>query len=230
MGSRLAPIVLFDIDGTVLTFDGPPPGPGRTSLERAMRDLHAFDRATEGIRVAGGTDRALARSMLRRAGADESDEAIERVIACYLGHLEAILREHRYRPIGDVALAVRLLEQAGAVVGLATGNVRQGARLKLHSAGLATAFHIDRGGYGCDAEPRADIVRTGVERCRAAANAGAPIVVVGDTEHDVRAGRAVGARVVGVARDEEGRRELANAGADAIVDACGEALVREVLA
>jgi phosphoglycolate phosphatase len=204
-------IVLFDIDGTVLTFDGPPPGPGRMSLERAMLDLHAVDRATDGIRVAGGTDRALARAMLRRAEADESDGAIERVIACYLGHLEALLQKRRYRPIGDVALAVRLLEQEGAIVGLATGNVRRGARLKLHSAGLATTFQIDRGGYGCDAEPRAEIVQKGVDRCRAGANAEARVVVVGDTEHDVR-------------------QELASAGADAIVDACGEALVRAVLA
>src|SRR5580692_11620092 len=115
--NALAPIVLFDIDGTVLTFDGPPPGPGRTSLERAMKDLHAFDRATEGIRVAGGTDRGLARAMLRRASADESDASIERVIARYLGHLETILLTERYRPIGDVALAVRMLEERSAVVG-----------------------------------------------------------------------------------------------------------------
>lgn len=226
--ASIAPIVLFDIDGTVLTFDGPPPGPGRTSLERAMRDLHAFERATDGIRVAGGTDRSLARAMLRRASADESDAAIERVIACYLGHLEKILETERYRPIGDVALAVRRLEERSAVVGLATGNVRHGAWLKLGSAGLAALFAIERGGYGCDAEPRAEILRKAVERCTSAANVGAPVVVVGDTERDVQAGRAIGARVIGVARDEEARRELAEAGADAIVEACGEALVHEV--
>ena len=229
MPPPLAPIVLFDIDGTVLTFDGPPPGPGRTSLERAMMDLHAFDRATEGIRVAGGTDRGLARAMLRRASADESDASIERVIACYLGHLETILLTERYRPIGDVALAVRMLEERSAVVGLATGNVRHGARLKLASAGIAASFAIERGGYGCDAEPRAEILRKAVERCTSAANAGAPVVVVGDTERDVEAGRAIGARVIGVARDDEARRELARAGADAIVDACGEALVRQIV-
>jgi phosphoglycolate phosphatase len=226
--SHCAPIVLFDIDGTVLTFDGPPPGPGRMSLERAMKELHAFERATDGIRVAGGTDRGLARAMLRRASVDDSDHAIERVITCYLGHLERILQTERYRPIGDVALAVRGLERRSAVVGLATGNVRQGARLKLESAGLAATFALDRGGYGCDAEPRAEILRKAVLRCTSAANAGAPVVVVGDTERDVQAGRAIGARVIGVARDEEARRELADAGADAIVEACGEALVHEV--
>jgi phosphoglycolate phosphatase-like HAD superfamily hydrolase len=56
------------------------------------------------------------------------------------------------------------------------------------------------------------------------------LVVVGDTRHDVEAGRAAGARVVGVATDEESRAELAAAGADAIVSACGEELVRAVMA
>jgi phosphoglycolate phosphatase-like HAD superfamily hydrolase len=54
--------------------------------------------------------------------------------------------------------------------------------------------------------------------------------VVGDTDRDVEAGRALGARVVGVATSESARRELEAAGADAIVAACGEALVDAVLA
>jgi phosphoglycolate phosphatase-like HAD superfamily hydrolase len=53
-------------------------------------------------------------------------------------------------------------------------------------------------------------------------------VVVGDTDHDVRAGRAIGARVVGVAMDARARAELETAGADAIVDACGDDLVNAI--
>ena len=61
-------VVLFDLDGTVLTYEGGAPGPGRTALDAAMRDLYALEEATKGLRVAGGTDRALARSLLARAG------------------------------------------------------------------------------------------------------------------------------------------------------------------
>jgi hypothetical protein len=39
--ARLPRVVLFDRDGTVLTFEGSPPGPGRTALERAMLELFA---------------------------------------------------------------------------------------------------------------------------------------------------------------------------------------------
>lgn len=56
-------LVLFDIDGTVLTFQGPTPGPGRTALNRAMLELHGVERATEHVRVAGEpTLRSLGRS------------------------------------------------------------------------------------------------------------------------------------------------------------------------
>ena len=220
-------VVLFDLDGTVLTFDGPPPGPGRTALELAMRSLHAFERATEGIRVAGGTDRALARAMLQRAGAMDDEAAIARVLASYVMHLEAELRTRRYRPIGNVVDTVGRLQAFGVTVGLATGNTRDGARLKLTSAGLGATFDLSRGAYGCDAEERAEIVRLAASRC--GASGGEAVVVVGDTERDVHAGRAIGARVVGVATDDAARRELREAGADAIVETCGDALVAAIL-
>jgi phosphoglycolate phosphatase-like HAD superfamily hydrolase len=223
----LSRVVLFDLDGTVLTFEGAPPGPGRTALERAMVELYARERGTEGIRVAGGTDRALARAMLRRAGVDDDDPTIERLLRCYLAHLEDVLRTRRYHPIGDVARIVASLRERGAVVGAATGNLREGARLKLSSAGLAHAFDLSFGGYGDDAEPRAEIVRVAAARCGAGPDT--MLVVVGDTRFDVEAGRAAGARVVGVATNDESRAELEEAGADAIVETCGEELVRAVM-
>ncbi|HTB71669.1 MAG TPA: HAD family hydrolase [Polyangiaceae bacterium] len=229
-----SPVVLFDLDGTVLTFEGPPPGPGRTALDRAMRDLYAREDASRGIRFAGGTDRGLVRALIERH--DRADDAaIERVIASYLEHLDAVLKTRRYRPVGDVAACVASLRGRGAGVGVATGNVRAGARLKLASAGLASTFDLAMGGFGCDAELRAEIVQTAVDRCRTGMRkdgkdgAAAPIVVVGDTEHDVRAARAVGARVVGVAMSEAAHEELLAAGADAIVRTCGDELVNAVL-
>jgi phosphoglycolate phosphatase-like HAD superfamily hydrolase len=220
-------VVLFDLDGTVLSFEGPPPGPGRMALEREMLELYACERATDGIRVAGGTDRALARSMLMRAGMSDDDAAIARVLCAYVAHLEVILRTRQYRPIGEVASAVEALRARGAIVGAATGNLREGARLKLASAGLAATFDLSFGAYGDDAERRADIVRLAAERC--GATAGAKLIVVGDTRYDVEAGRAAGARVVGVATNDAARAELEAAGADAIVPACGDELVQAAM-
>jgi phosphoglycolate phosphatase len=223
----LTRLVLFDIDGTILSFRGPSPGPGRTALNRAMLELHGVERATENVRVAGGTDPALARALLGRAGIPADDAAITNLLVSYLRHLQAVLETRRYYPVGDVQGLVRALREREVRVGLATGNTRAGAEIKLASAGLLSTFSLDHGGFGSDAELRADIVRQAILRC---APDGATVVVVGDTKHDVAAGRAVNARVVGVAASEEARAELVAAGADAIVGACGDALLREVLA
>jgi phosphoglycolate phosphatase-like HAD superfamily hydrolase len=166
--------------------------------------------------------------MIQRAGAMDDEAAIARVLASYVMHLEAVLRTRRYEPIGDVAGAVERLQAHGVVVGVATGNTRDGARLKLASAGLGATFAMERGAYGCDAEARAEIVRLASLRC-GAGDGGDGVVVVGDTDLDVRAGRAIGARVVGVATDEASRHELREAGADAIVETCGDALVAAII-
>ncbi len=166
--------------------------------------------------------------MLRRAGLGEHDEAVSGLLAAYEARLRVVLQTRRYRPVGDVVGAVRKLEGRGAVVGIATGNTRAGAALKLGSAGLSSVFDAALGGYGCEAELRADIVRLAAARCgRGAAPA---VVVVGDTEHDVAAARAVGAKVVGVAISPAARAELQAARADAVVDACGDELVAAVAA
>ena len=93
---------------------------------------------------------------------------------------------------------------------------------------MTPTFDLERGGFGCDAEPRAEIVRLAAKRCGARSDT--RVVVVGDTEHDVRAARAVGAWAVGIANDAKSRAELAAAGADAIVGGCHPELVDAVLA
>jgi len=216
-------IVLFDLDGTVVTFEGAAPGPGRTAMGRASRALFGEDH-TEGVRFAGGTDKAIARTLLERASRAVDDESVQRLLDTYVVHLLEVLQTRRYRPVGEVASAVEVCTARGACVGIATGNIRRGAQIKLASAGLSGVFSVERGGYGCDHELRAEVVRKGVERCGGEGQ----VIVVGDTKQDVDAARAVGALVVGVAVNEATRRELVESGADAIVDACGPELVAAI--
>jgi phosphoglycolate phosphatase-like HAD superfamily hydrolase len=138
-----------------------------------------------------------------------------------------VLTSRRYRANGDVHGCVAALRARGAVVGLATGNLREGARHKLTSAGIEGCFDLALGGYGGDAELRAEIVRTAARRC--GATDGDDVVVVGDTEFDVLAARAAGARCVGVAISAAARTELEHTKIPAIVDDCGDALVEAVL-
>jgi phosphoglycolate phosphatase-like HAD superfamily hydrolase len=88
---------------------------------------------------------------------------------------------------------------AHAAVGLGTGNVREGARIKLSRAGLFERFSF--GGFGCDAEDRAELLRIGAQR--GAAQLSLPlsdcrVVVIGDTPKDIAAANAIGAECIAV--------------------------------
>jgi phosphoglycolate phosphatase-like HAD superfamily hydrolase len=111
---------------------------------------------------------------------------------------------------------LELLEARGdALLGLLTGNVADGARLKLRAAGIAPdRFRV--GAYGSDHADRACLPAIAAERAAALLSRvprGDEIVILGDTPSDMTCGRAVGARAIGVATGSFSVGDLTAAGA-----------------
>jgi phosphoglycolate phosphatase len=107
----------------------------------------------------------------------------------------------------------------GLALGLLTGNILEGARLKLGSAGLWGRFDIGR--YGSDREVREELPAVAIERARA--HWGHPLkpadtVVIGDTPRDVGCGRAGGTRTLAVATGHFSAMDLEKAGADHVLE------------
>ena len=97
---------------------------------------------------------------------------------------------------------------------LGTGNIREGARIKLDRVGLFARFGF--GGFGCDDEDRTALLRRGAER--GADSLGLTleevrVVVVGDTPKDVAAAHGIGAESVGVGTGSFTAEALVGAGA-----------------
>jgi HAD superfamily hydrolase (TIGR01549 family) len=210
--------LLFDLDGT-LTKGG---GAGSRALGKA---LHAKPRAVEelrAMRLDGMTDRAIARALLaaehdaqvpfqERLQQIREDE-IDHTLHHYLLNLEAACAEKPYEPLPGVReLLLRLTSKS--LLGLCTGNVERGAEIKLRSAGLWGAFQF--GGYGSDAEPRAEIVR--IAWARAQKLGAREALVIGDTPRDILAARDAGLCVCAVATGRWSVKELAEHGPDIIV-------------
>jgi phosphoglycolate phosphatase-like HAD superfamily hydrolase len=102
----------------------------------------------------------------------------------------------------------------GVAIGLGTGNVERGARIKLGRVGASDRFRF--GGFGCDAEDRAELIGVGADR--GAAMLGAPrsacrVVVIGDTPRDVAAAQANDAECIAVATGHYDVESLTDAGA-----------------
>lgn len=206
-----AAIYLFDIDGTLVSTGGA----GRRAM-RAAFDRRWPGRAAEALTFGFGgmTDRAIVRAGAIALGTEPTEALIDEVLVSYVGCLEDELRQvsshdgelddgpgGRFVVHPGVLAAVdRARSSDASAVGLGTGNVREGARLKLSRGGLHDRFAF--GGFGCDAEDRAELLRIGAARGAARlgrALADCRVVVIGDTPRDVDAAHAIGAECVAVA-------------------------------
>jgi phosphoglycolate phosphatase len=197
-------LYLFDIDGTLLDAHGS----GRGAFDDVMTELHGVNNASAGIRYGGKTDHAIVDEIFRARlgrGADEAERAT--FLAAYVPKLATRLQAHGVIVLEGAVAALDFLT-GKARLGIATGNVREGADVKLAAAGLAGRFEL--GGYGCDAIVRADLVARAIERARDSGEV-TEVVVVGDTIHDIAAARACDATVCAVATGSDSADALAHA-------------------
>lgn len=207
-GNR-AKVVLFDLDGTLVKAGGA----GRLALNRAVERLYGLKDVCFKFSLAGRMDRdnfelAFKAARGRRPTARER-RGLE---AAYLRRLplevRRAVREKRYAKIPGISkLIEKLSRRPEVLVGLGTGNMERGARIKLRPSGLLRYFAF--GGYGSDGRSRVHMLRVAVRRAkailRARMPAGGPIApgsvfVIGDTPRDVRAGKKAGYRTGAVTR------------------------------
>ncbi len=104
------------------------------------------------------------------------------------------------------------------LLGLATGNIEEGARLKLERGGLESFFSF--GGFGSDAEDRTDLIRIAIERGRQKNGHSHPekSFVVGDTPRDIVHGKEAGAHTLAVASGNYSLDDLKSYKPDAAVE------------
>ena len=212
--------LLWDIDGTLTKSAGA----GMRALASALTHSAASEHL-RGMRLDGMTDRAIVRALLsaagdpartleERAGAVQ-DAAIDAVLEQYLVALASECANKSYFAQPGIAeLIPRLADRGDLLLGLCTGNLERGAELKLTAAGLWPRFRF--GGYGSDAEHRAEIVSTAWTRAQAlGATSG---LVIGDTPRDILAAHEAGLPACGVATGRWSTRELSEQGADCVIE------------
>lgn len=208
-------VLLFDIDGTLIRSGGA----GLAALETALAGAFGFRGSTASVSLSGRTDHGIVADLLALAGVADTPDNRLRLLEAYLDALPAALHARPGMVLpGVVALLDALRERAHVAVGLLTGNVREGARVKLSHYGLAERFPF--GGYGDQHADRDDVARAALEA--AAGHLGTfdrdGIWVIGDTPFDVKCGRAIGARVIGVLTGWHGRAEMEACRPDLLLD------------
>ena len=195
-------LVLFDIDGTILLTAGA----GRRAIVTAISEAVGNSTALHQVRFDGKTDPQIVTDLLEAAGHSGPHEA-ERVNALcrrYVDLLELELQQPTSRTTvmpGILALLDRLEAESGVVLGLLTGNLADGAALKLKSGGLdPQRFRV--GAYGSDAAHRPALPPIAARRAEpyfGRVPSGSDVVIIGDTPADIACGECISARAVGVA-------------------------------
>ncbi|MGC3997903.1 MAG: HAD hydrolase-like protein [Anaeromyxobacter sp.] len=211
-------VILLDIDGTLLHCGGA----GRRSLELALADrCGPLDGRLASLRLDGMTDRLIVREALALLAHPFTETACDEVLAAYLVHLRREIHGPGYRVLPGVEPLLGRLAEAGTAHGLCTGNIADGALLKLARGGLDVWFDWGERairGFADDGEARERLVAAAVARATRHLPDLAPaeVLVVGDTPRDVAAAHAVGCRALGVATGHYDQAALAACGADAV--------------
>ncbi|MBI3465866.1 MAG: haloacid dehalogenase-like hydrolase, partial [Planctomycetes bacterium] len=170
-------------------------------MYRAFQAEFQVPEVKDGVPFAGRTDRAIVRDLFALHAIADSPSNRDRFVASYLGHLPACLSERQGKVLPGVSeLLEQLRARTDVVVGLLTGNLRNGARTKLGHFGLF--HHFAFGGFGDHQMDRNDVAREALGEVRkhvAVQVSVEQIWVIGDTPLDVLCARSIGARVLAVA-------------------------------
>lgn len=217
MTNDRTPIVLWDVDGTLLRA----PGLGPRAFRQAVAEVTGSTWDVQPMELAGRTDRYIALRLLEQAGVPDPAlvpavlAAAERIYTELAGELARVLRV-----LPGIPTALTTLGERGAVQTLVTGNLRPIAEAKVTTGGLEHHLRLELGGYGSDEHTeRAELVRHALDRLqRAGATAASRDVwVVGDTEQDFACADANGVRCALVATGSCTIDELNGLGADLVV-------------
>ena len=144
-------LLLFDIDMTLIRTAGA----GRLAMDRALEDVLGIPEVSKGILFDGRTDYGI---FLEAIGRHSETPAalLPAMQAAYLEYLPAALEEKGGIVLAGVAELLDALDARGAAMGVATGNMREGAAAKLGFFGLWERFR--GGGFGDNVLIRSELI------------------------------------------------------------------------
>jgi phosphoglycolate phosphatase len=210
-------LFLFDVDGTLVTARGA----GRTAFGRALREIYTATGPIDTFDFRGRTDPQIVFGLLRDAGlAEERIRArLDEFFAAYVRELDEVIGDGARVQVmpGMPEVLEALGRRSDALVGLLTGNIEPGARVKLRPTGLWPLFRV--GAFGSDDADRRRLPAIACERARALTGRDFPferVTIIGDTPLDVDCARACGARAIAVATGFHSADELAACAPDAL--------------
>ena len=189
-------LVLFDLDGTLVNAGGA----GRTSLRKAIKELYGVEPEFDHSLISGRTDLdnfSIVYSLIKK-GKKPTAAEMKKMKAKYLEILptevHAVVRCKKYDLVPGVEKFLKMLaKDKDVILGLGTGNLEEGAKIKLEPSKLASYFTV--GGYGEDGQTREEMLQAAVKRAEKKFKTKLEpdqVYVIGDTHRDICAAKNCG--------------------------------------
>ncbi len=212
-------IVLFDIDGTLISTGGA----GTKSLNIAFEEVLGIRETFKNFEMAGKTDVQIIKEGLLIHGINPTFTLIQELIKHYLKNLEKQMNNNAKHLKPGVLSFLNIIQMLKYPTGLLTGNLENGARIKLEPFGLNSYFPF--GAFGSDHEDRRYLLPVALTRFSRISKYRVPFqqcIVVGDTPRDIACAKPYGAKVIAVATGPYSFEELSKTGADLVVQDLSE--------
>jgi pyrophosphatase PpaX len=202
--------LLFDLDGTLVD-----------SIELILASArHAFTGFGGTIPTDDEWRAGIGRPLLTMFREFTGDEVDAQRLAVRYREYQLEHHDRLLRPYEGVVELLRDLDRAGHPMALVTSKAGWLAKRALELAGVADLFSVL---VGCDScvnhKPHPEPVERALELLSVEPG---QALFVGDSSHDVEAGRAAGVFTVGVTWGAFAREAMAAAGADALIDRVDE--------
>jgi len=203
-------LFLFDIDGTLLSARGVPKRVMARVLTSHFPDIrydHSYD-------FSGRTDPEIIEYLLQYDRRESDEKFIRSILDEFTAELELELSRN-HKPLllqGVEEILSNLSVLQNACLGLVTGNIAQGAHIKLKSVGLHKFFPV--GGYGDDSKYRSDLPPIAISRAEGHYEKRfmkEDIWIIGDSIYDIACARENDLRCLAVASGLTGYEQLAAA-------------------
>lgn len=206
--------ILFDIDGTLIDSGGA----GVKALNRAFEEVFLIRNAFKTISMAGKTDLQILTEGMKLHNVASSNGVVPEFFESYIAHLRTAIDATEGHVKAGIREALVALEDSDqCILGLLTGNIEQGAMIKLEAFALDRYFEI--GAFGNDDADRNRLLPIALEKLRKSRALDidyGDCIVIGDTPRDVECAKPYGAFSIGVATGPYSYRLLEEAGADVV--------------
>jgi phosphoglycolate phosphatase len=208
--------ILFDIDGTLIDSGGA----GTRSLDLAFGEIFSVPGAFKNISLAGKTDMQILKEGLKLHGIGRLNGAVPAFFKAYIRYLRNNVDRKKGQIMPGINKALEALKSDnGCMLGLLTGNIREGAMVKLRAFGLDSYFQT--GAFGDDSEDRNKLLPVAVDKLYKRTSLKVSFrdcVVIGDTPRDIECSKPYGALAVAVATGPYEYGSLVDAGADVVFE------------